>query len=252
MSAHQARDGDRRVFRALLSALFVLGCASPLRAGLITYEEILEDLNDPLVFIDVLQNLQRTRTLGDGSLPDITDNDLFIRVQNEVSDGFGRWQREPVTYAHVFHSVGPVDSFMLVSFQISAASVSPNPGEGFPPDSIELLLGIGEPDDPVEAEGIPLGYLTPGNPFAETVFEFSSGDTALIALLLDQDRIRVRITPTGPGWIGEAEGDKISVRSSTFRATYNTQAIPEPGAAGLLAAGLLAAGLARRRQVRLR
>lgn len=240
---------------ALLGALLVLGLlgsTAPLQAGVITYEEILRDLNDPLVFLDVLQNLQRTRTLGDGSPPQVTDNNLLIKLQNEVSDSFGRWVAEPITYTHVFDSVGSVDSFTLLSLTIEAASVSPNPGEGFPPDSIELLLGIGDPDDPVEAEGELLGFLTPGNPIAQTVFEFSTGDTAWIGLVLANNRLAITITPSGPGSIGEADGDKISVRSSTLRVTYQTGSVPEPGTGLLFLGGLLAAGLARKRQARLR
>jgi len=229
---------------------------TPLHAGLVTYEEILLDLNDPLVFVDVIQNLQRTRTLGDGSPPEVEDGNINIIVQNGVSASFGRWVREPITYSHVFHSVGTVDSFVLASLEILASSVSPTPPPGFPPDFFELLFGIGTPDDPVDVDGNFIGYLTPGHPLKETTFEFSTGDTALIALLLENDRVRVTITPTGPGPIAEAQGDKIRVRSSTFQVTYRTQAVvPEPGTATLLAAGLLAARLyskSRRRQVRLR
>ena len=248
------RATGRRVSRALLGALLSLMAVAPLQAAVITYEEIIEDLNAPLVFIDVIQNLQRTRTLGDGSPPEVEGNNLAIIVQNGVSASFGRWVNDPITYSHVFHSVGAVNSFVLASLEILASSVSPTPPEGFPPDFFELLFGIGTPDDPVDVDGNFIGYLTPGHPLQETTFQFSTGDTALIALLLENDRVRVTITPMGPGSIGEADGDKIRVRSSTFQVTYQTQAVPEPGSAVLLAVGLLAAGLsrARRRQVRLR
>jgi hypothetical protein len=238
---------------ALLGVLLVLGSTAPLQAGVITYEEILEDLNDPLVFVDFLQNLQRTRTLGDGSPPEIEGNNRLIRVQNNVSPSFGRWGTDEVTYSHVFHSVGEVDSFLLASLEIRAASVSPTPQEGVPPpDFFELLFGIGIPDDPVVVDGQLIGYLTPGHPLQTTTFQYSTGDTALIELLLENDRINVSITPLGPGPILEGNGDKVSVRSSTLRVTYQTGSAPEPGTGLLFSGGLLAAGLARKRQARLR
>lgn len=250
MSSNHARARGRWVSPALLGVLLSFLGSAPLHAGVITYEEILEDLNSPPVFFDFLQNLQRTRTLGDGSLPEVENNNLLIQLQNGVSDSFGRWGTDPVTYSHVFDSVGTVDSFLLASLQIRAASVSPTPPPGFPPEFFELLFGIGTPDDPVVVDGLFIGYLTPGHPLQETTFQYSTGDTALIALLLENNRIRVSITPMGPGSIGEAEGDKVSVRSSTFRVTYR---VPEPAGASLLVAALLAAGLARkRRQARLR
>ena len=241
-----------------LFLLLVMGTA-PSYAGVITYEEILEDENAPFVYVDVLQNLTRTRTLGDGSPPNVQVVDAFIAplLFNHVSDSFGVWVHEPITYTHVFQPVGTVDSFLLVSLGILASSVSGTPEPGTPLiDFFELLFGIGTPDDTIVVDNQPIGFLTPGRPLEETAFQFSTGDTALIALLLeDNNRVRVTITPAGPGPIAEPDGDKVRVRSSTFQVTYQTQAVPEPGTMTLLVAGLLAAGLrskARRRQVRLR
>ena len=62
--------------------------------------------------------------------------------------------------------------------------------------------------------------------------------------MLENNRLDVTITPVGPGFIGEPDGDKISIRSSSFALTYT---IPEPSTYILLAALLAAVGVVRRR-----
>jgi hypothetical protein len=232
-------------------ALLTIGLAAPLSASVITYEETIQDTKDPLVFFDTRRDLERSQTLGDGSAPLVELDDAVIVTQNSVSDSFGRWVSDPVTYTHLFLPVGPVLKFDSASLQITAASVSGTPTVGPPPDLIEFLFGLGTPDDPVSANGQFLGYLNPANPFKEVMWQFSTGDSALIGLLLADDRLNVTVTPLGPGFIGEKpddpsepNGDKIAVRSSTLSVTYR---VPEPTSMTLLLAAGLAAALVRKR-----
>jgi len=216
----------------------LLVAAAPSWATAITYEETLEDLNNPFVVFDFPQNLQRTRNFGDGSPPSVLDNDLLISFLNDVSDNFGKWDAEPVTYSHIFVPIGPVESFESLRLTITAASVNTAPGEGFPPDFIEIILGLGTPDDPVEGDGTPLGFFPPSPFFGESTFVFDTESALLIGMFLADDRLDVTITPTGPGFLLEPNGDKISVRSSRLEVTYN---VPEPATVSLLALALLAA-----------
>jgi hypothetical protein len=114
--------------------------------------------------------------------------------------------------------------------------VNTAPGEGFPPNFIEILLGLGTPDDPVLGDETDLGFFPSSPFFGESTFVFDSGDVLLIGLLLADDRLNVTITPTGPGFLLEPEGDKISVRSSTLEVTYN---VPEPATVSLIPLALL-------------
>ena len=226
----------------------------PLRAAVITYEEVIRDTKDPLVFFDFRRDLERSRSLGDGSSPLVELDDAVIEAQNLVSDSFGRWGREPIAYSHVFQAVAPVESFLLASLKISAASVSGTPDNPLIPDFFELLLGLGTPDDMVVVDGIFVGYLNPANPFAEVTVEFSTGDAAVLGVLLADNRLDVTIIPMGPGFIGEPpvepeepgepNGDKIAVRSSTLSVTYT---VPEPASVTLLLAAGVAALFARKR-----
>lgn len=230
-------------------ALASLAASVPAQAGIITYEEALVDARSFLPPIDYIRNLERTRSLGDGSVQ-TTGDDSLIELENAVGEAFGRQSFDPVTYSHLFFPLGPVETFHLLTLQIVVGSVSGEPSSALP-DSIELLLGLGDPNDPVAVEGELLGYLSPTNPFATTTFEFSTGNAALIDLWLLDDRLDVTITPTGPGFIlePEPEGDRISVRSSTLQVQYE---LPEPVTLALLGTGLLGVLGARRRQARLR
>ena len=228
----------------LLTMVGILAAQGSLYAGVITYEEFIEDLAGPLF----AQNLERTRNFGDGTT-EVTTNGLIFRPvtnQNAVSPNFGRWSNQPVTYSHEFVPIGPVASFNMVRLSIAASSVSGTPD---PPVLINLLLGLGDPDDPVTVgnNDIFLGFLTPGGPgpLATTVFEFSTGNEAEILLLLDGNRMDITITPMGPGLILEPDGDRISVRSSLFQMTY---VVPEPATSLLLGVGLLVGGLAWRKR----
>lgn len=229
----------------MLAGSFALLTALPVQAGVITYEEILEDVNNPFVVFDFPQDLLRTRTLGDGSLPAVQDADFIINFQNEVSNNFGRWSADEVSYKHVFVPVGDVAAFQLLRLTITAASVNTAPTPGPPLDFIEIILGTGDPDDTVLGDGVFFGFL-PGSPFfAESTFEFESGNAAQIALLLNDNELEINITPLGPGGLFEPEGDRISVRSSTLQVTYAL--VPEPSMLSLLALLLVAGNLARGR-----
>jgi hypothetical protein len=235
---------------AILAGSFALLAAFPAQAGVITYEEILEDVNNPFVVFDILfaQDLVRTRTLGDGSAPDIVGGDFAISFQNDVSPNFGLWTASPVSYKHVFIPVGDVATFDLLKLTITAASVNTAPTDGPPPDFIEIILGTGDPDDVVLGDGVFFGFL-PGSPFfAESTFELENGNSAQIALLLNDNELEINITPLGPGGLFEPEGDRISVRSSTLQVTY--AAVPEPSTLSLLALLLAAGKLARSRRGR--
>jgi hypothetical protein len=235
-------------WRASLAAFALLAAGSSLEAGVITYVETLEDLNNPLVYLEnfVPTNLDRTRSLGDGSPPQHQGIDLIIQNQNDVSHLFGQWTSDPVTYSHVFIPVGPISSFDTLRLTITAASVNTEP-DSVLPDLIEILLGTGQDDDPVHGDGVFLGFL-PSSPFlGQSTFQFETGNAILIGLLLANNRLDITVTPTGPGVLGEQEHDRIAVRSSTLQATY---AVPEPGTLSLLALSLLAAGIVRQTRLR--
>jgi hypothetical protein len=216
----------------------------PVQAGVITYEEILEDVNNPFVVFDFPQDLLRTRNLGDGSLPAVQDADFIINFQNDVSNNFGKWTAAKSPSNHVFIPVGDVATFQFLKLAITAASVNTAPTRAFP-DFIEIILGIGEPDDAVLGDGVFFGFL-PGSPFfAESTFELENGNSAQIALLLNDSELAINITPLGPGGLFEPEGDRISVRSSTLQVTYAV--VPEPSTLSLLALLLVAGKLTRAR-----
>lgn len=236
----------RAAHLAFLAGSFALLSALPVQAGLVTYEEILEDVNNPFVVFDFPQDLVRTRTLGDGSAPDVDNGDFAIGNQNDVSNNFGRWTADEVSYTHVFIPIGDVASFQFLKLTITAASVNTSPTPGPPPDFFEIILGTGEPDDAVLGDGVFFGFL-PGSPFfAESTFTLENGNSAQIALLLNDNELAINITPLGPGGLFEPEGDRISVRSSTLQVTY---VVPEPSML-LLFPLLLAAGQAARARAR--
>lgn len=237
-----------RTLRLLTIGLLALALAPTLaHAGTITYQESLMDTRNFLPPLDFARNLQRTRILGNGSAPQVEEVDAVIELENAVSASFGRQSAEPVTYSHLFFPLGPIESYQLASLQIVVGSVSGEPSNPVAPDFIELLLGLGEPNDPVFVDGIFVGFLSPTNPFATTTLELSTGDSAIIALLLLDNRLDITITPLGPGIILEPEpaGDRISVRSSVMSVTYT---VPEPGTLLLLGLGLAGAAWSRRQR----
>lgn len=248
---HDQHPSYSAIRAAILVGSFAFLSALPVQAGVITYEEILEDVNNPFVIFDVgpfAQDLVRTRTLGDGSPPDIDNGDFAIAIQNDVSNNFGKWTADEISYKHVFIPVGDVATFELLKLTITAASVNTAPTDGPPADFIEIILGTGDPDDVVLGDGVFFGFL-PGSPFfAESTFALENGNSAQIALLLNDNELGFSITPLGPGGLFEPDGDRISVRSSTLQVTYAV--VPEPSTLSLLALFLAAGKLARARSGR--
>ena len=121
----------------LLTMVGILAAQGPLYAGVVSYEEFIEDLAGPLI----LNQLQRTRNFGDGTTQVTTDG-VTVTNENDVSANFGRFTDQPVTYSHEFVPIGPVASFEVLRLSIAANSVSGDPDSFV---QINLLLGLGDP-----------------------------------------------------------------------------------------------------------
>lgn len=235
-----------RVFGTVVISVVLLGFLfSPLTAHatpIVTYTEILDDINDNGVFntdgvlLDVGRNLERTRILGDGTVIQ-QSVDSIINAENVVSSNFGLSTLSPITYSHAFIAVPPVGQFMMASLTLDVFSVS-----GTPTNLIELIFGIGPtPNDPVFLDGSLVGFLEPGGPFVETTTTFSDTNEVVISLLLADDMLNVAILPAGTGLL--AFPDTLAVRTSTFAVEYVP--VPEPLGISLMIIALASLGMAR-------
>jgi hypothetical protein len=126
---------------------------------------------------------------------------------------------------------------------LSASAACPTRTRSFWIKSFSSFWGLGTvPDDLVTVDGVIVGNLVPGGPFAETVFQTSTGDQLLISLALLDDRLDMSIVPAGPGALGIP--DQIAIRRSELAVTYLA---PEPATMSLFGFGLLSLVALRRK-----
>ena len=234
------------VWLCVLTTAMVAASTSIAEAGLITYTEIIRDVDDTtFLFFDIGRDLVRARQLGTGEILVETD-DASIGVENLVSPGFGLSVNEAITYSHLFIPSPSVQTFQTLTLTINAYGVSgtPDPEAPLVDQILQFILGLGTiPDDLILVDGFFVGTLVPGGPALETVFQTSTGNESAIELALVDNRLDLTIIPGGPGVLGIP--DHVAVRRSQMTVSYLA---PEPATVGLLAPAFLGMiWIARRR-----
>ena len=209
-----------RSFLAAALTAVVMFSAAPAQAASFTVTEWLVD-GEPFDVLNV--NLQRTRTDATGTVTET--NAAIVRVENAVSNSFGRLVATDVSYAHDLTWVQPpASTFTGATLTIYAFGALSNN------DIVTLDVTF------------TLGSLDAGVLFNQTVF----GGAGVLSALNDNGRIVVSVNKNADAPFGGNGLNAFSVFASRLDAAYD---IPEPTSLWLvgLALGGSAVRFRRRR-----